>query len=82
MTENSSFVDMVAIQVGRLRAGEYTGEDIRIRLTRLGLKPKHHNAWGRAIALCITEKLLTPTAKYRPMADPRSHARSTRVYAR
>jgi len=80
--EKGAFISLVTIFVGRLKAGEYTGEDIRIAMQRKGFYPKHHNAWGGAINMCIKELMLIPTARYRPMADPRSHSRSTRIYRR
>jgi hypothetical protein len=63
------------------REGELlTGEDIRATLTELGLEPNHPNAWGSLINTLIKKKVLIPTSQYRPMRDPRSHARSTRIY--
>jgi hypothetical protein len=63
------------------REGEFlTGEDIRAALTELGIEPNHPNAWGGLINNLIKKKVLIPTSQYKPMEDPRSHARSTRVY--
>ena len=69
-------------KISKEREGQLvTGEDVRATLTELGLKPNHPNAWGALINGLVKKKVLLPTDVYRPMKDPRSHARSTRVYA-
>jgi hypothetical protein len=68
-------------KMSKEQAGDlFTGEDIRATLTEFGLEPNHPNAWGALINGLIIKKVLIPTLLYRPMKDPRSHARKTRVY--
>lgn len=78
--DKEEFKSLVTMFVGRMKTGDYTGEDIRLAMQKKGIFPHHHNAWGGAINMCIKELMLIPTHRYRPMADPRSHARSTRIY--
>ena len=57
-----------------------TGEDIRQRLTELGIAPHHHNAWGTLIMWAVKRQLLHPTGRYLHMRDITSHARRTPEY--
>lgn len=60
--------------------GEVTGEDLRLKLLPLIGRPHHHNAWGALIHRAVKKGFLTPTGRFRPMKQPRSHARMTPVY--
>ncbi len=68
------------VAIGRMPAGEWTGEDVRDYLTRLYIAPHHSNAWGALIAKAVRDNLLVPTGERRAMRGPRSHARRTDVY--
>jgi len=76
----TSFMTRGLAEIARLPAGEFTGEDVRDCLVRLGVAPHHPNAWGALIAKAVRDKLLTPTGERRAMRGPRSHARRTDVY--
>jgi hypothetical protein len=84
IASNLSWVEAVRSRLSTIlkgREGEFlTGEDIRATLTELGIEPNHPNAWGALVNSLIKKKVLIPTSQYKPMKDPRSHARSTRVY--
>jgi hypothetical protein len=68
-------------KISKEREGQMvTGEDVRSTLMEFGLEPNHPNAWGALINGLIKKKVLIRTNSYRSMKDPRSHARSTRVY--
>jgi hypothetical protein len=67
--------------VSQLPAGaEYTGEEIRLALSRTMEQPHHHNAWGAVIMQAVKRKHLRPTDRFRQMRTAKSHARVTRVY--
>lgn len=78
--EATSFMTLGLAAIGRLPAGEYTGEDVRDRLTGLGVVPHHPNAWGALVSKAVRDGLLVPTGERRAMRGPRSHARRTDVY--
>ncbi len=59
---------------------EMSGEDIRHAVSRLGVKPHHHNAWGALIMNAVRLKLILPTGRDTKMKDRRSHARKTPIY--
>jgi hypothetical protein len=60
---------------------EATGEDIRVWLGLQGLAaPSDPHAWGALTNHALRLGIIDPTGEWRPMRDPRSHARQTRVY--
>lgn len=64
-----------------LKSGELmTGEDIRVQIVEIVGEPHHHNAWGAMIKNAISQKLIVPTGKWRPMKLPQSHARVSPIY--
>lgn len=65
-----------------LPSGTWTGEGIRIFLTRSIGKPHHHNAWGALIMRAVRNKVLTPTGRYVSMREKQSHARKTPEYVK
>jgi hypothetical protein len=68
---------LVAITLLR---GEWTGEDIRLSVSKVVGDPHHHNAWGSLIKAAISGHIIKPTGKYRAMRTVKSHARRTPVY--
>lgn len=66
-------------EIAKLR-GEYTGEEIRLRLESSIGRPHHHNAWGAIINQAVRRGLLRKTGEYRQMSTIKSHARATPVY--
>lgn len=82
--ENNSkeFMEEAHLCISRLSNGEYTGEDIRVIITRLGLAPNHCNAWGALINNAVRSKLLIGTGRYVAMASRTSHARKTQLYCK
>lgn len=66
--------------IANLAKGEYTGEDIRILLSKQGIVPHHYNAWGALIMQAIRLGLLTSTGKTTPMRIKTSHAHRTPIY--
>ncbi len=76
----ASFMSRGLAAIAQLPAGDWTGEDVRDRLTAAGIVPHHPNAWGALVSKAVRDKLLTPTGERRPMRGPRSHARRTDVY--
>jgi len=58
----------------------FTGEEIRFVMEQNGLYPTSPNAWGCLTRQLLKLKLIERTGQYRPMKDPRSHARMTAVY--
>jgi hypothetical protein len=67
--------------IGRLPHGMLlTGEDVRLRLREIGIRPHHHNAWGSLIKTAVDRKLLEPTGRWFRMKDVSSHARRTPEY--
>lgn len=62
---------------------EFTGEDIRLALTSIGLAPPHHhNAWGAFTMNLVRSGRIKPTGQFKNMKTEKSHARITRVYTR
>jgi hypothetical protein len=49
-------------------------------LTREGVVPHHHNAWGALILHAVSQGLLERTGRWTHMRDRRSHARLTPIY--
>lgn len=84
LNSNLSWVEAVRSRLSTIlkeKEGKLlTGEDIRAAFAELGIEPNHPNAWGALVNSLIKKKILIPTSQYKPMKDPRSHARSTRVY--
>jgi len=67
----------------RLPSGEYTGEDVRLALTKKGLPdPAHPNAWGGVIRGGQNRGVLVPTGEYRGVISERSHGRKIAVYVK
>lgn len=63
-----------------LPSGDYTGEDIRLRLIEEVGAPHHHNAWGALIMNAVRSGLLVAIGTYRHMKTTKSHGRKTPVY--
>lgn len=61
---------------------EWTGEDIRLHVTKQVGPPHHHNAWGALVRSLVTSGVLVATGEWRRMQTPKSHARQTPVYRR
>jgi hypothetical protein len=55
-------------------------EDIRIKLTEMGIVPHHPNAWGALTAHALRRKLIAPTGDMTHMRSVKSNARRTPVY--
>ena len=68
--------------IAMLNPGEYTGEDIRLKLSRVGIVPHHHNAWGSLIMQAVKLGLLKNTGRMEQMRVRSSHARMTSVYVK
>ena len=62
--------------------GDFTGEDLRMGLSRCVGCPAHSNAWGALINTLVRRKIIKPTGEYRAMRDDSSHARKTPVYTK
>lgn len=67
-------------QISVLPSGEYTGEDIRLRLSELMDGPTHHNAWGALIMNAVKKHILIDTGRVSRMKGGKSHARKTSIY--
>lgn len=81
VAENAGdFMSAAMEMIEKMPSGEATGEEIRQRISNLGLSPHHPNAWGALIRSAVKEKLITPTGVWSPMRQPKSHARRTPVY--
>lgn len=77
---NQNFMSHGLIALSKLKTGEYTGEDIRIILTKIGLRPNHPNAWGALVMSAIKFGILINTGKVTKMKTKTSHARKTSIY--
>lgn len=67
--------------VRRLPPGAFLiGEDVRETVLSEIDPPHSPKVWGSLINYGIKEGILVPTERSRPMRDPRSHARGSRVY--
>ena len=83
MVSNVGWAATAGTLLERLPSGEYTGEDVRLALTKKGLPdPTHPNAWGGVIRGGQTRGVLVPTGKYRPVISERSHGRKIAVYVK
>ncbi len=60
----------------------WTGEAIRLQCQALGITPRHHNAWGRAIRYCLSSGLLTETGRFPRMRTRLAHGRRNPEYIR
>lgn len=81
--ESADFTQNVYRIVHALPLGScWTGEAIRLQCEALGVRPRHHNAWGAAIKYCITGGLLTETGRFPRMRARLSHARRNPEYIR
>ena len=58
----------------------FTGEDIRFHCEQTVGYPKHPNAWGALTNALIKRGIIQGTGFFKPMLDPRSHARITPIY--
>ena len=75
------FIDDGLTAIGSLpRDLLLTGEDVRLRLREIGIRPRHHNAWGCLIRTAVLRRLLEPTGRWFHMKDISSHARKTPEY--
>ena len=63
-----------------LPEGEYTGEEIRLKIREKGIVPHHPNAWGALIMSLVRCGGLTHTGHYSKMKVKTSHARRTAIY--
>jgi hypothetical protein len=70
--------------LGRLPRGYVgIGEEIRLRLTEMGLAaPHHHNAWGALILHGVKRGILRGTGRIGHMKMEKSHARKSEIYER
>ena len=59
--------------------GEYTGEELRMRLVKKGIKPKHVNAWGGVFSGLIGTTLI-PTGEFRTAKAKESRSKALMVY--
>ena len=83
ISHNEEWKAVAEAYVRSLKAGkEITGEDIRIDLESVGVKPDHFNAWGGFISGLVRKGILVKTGNYRQMKRPQSHARVNPVYYR
>lgn len=78
------WVEKILSFVRGLRSGWCgSGEDIRkMWWDRMGEQPRHHNAWGAAIRLCIVRGLLRRTGRRIKLTSLKGHARLTDEYER
>lgn len=80
LENNTSWLSDFNTAIENIPPGFYTGEDIRVMLTKIIGKPKHHNAWGGAIHGALSRNIIVRTDTFQPMKEKKSHARITRVY--
>ena len=68
VADNSGgFMQEAVAGIECLPSGLYTGEDIRLHLTRQCIIPHHHNAWGALISTALKRNLLRDTGKVEHM---------------
>lgn len=79
---NAEWFDKVLMLIPSHSLGEFTGEELRQRITPLMGHPSHHNAWGSVIRTAIKRGLIEGTGQYKKMTTVKSHARATAVYRR
>lgn len=63
-----------------LKPGDYTGEDIRIKLSELGIEPHHCNAWGALIMHAVRKGYITNTGRIRKSKLVQAHAHKATIY--
>lgn len=82
VTADHSWADLAEAKFEDLNLDDkFTGEDIRLALTKTGLPPPHHhNAWGAFTMRLVRAGLIRATGDFVQMITPQSHARITRQY--
>lgn len=61
-------------------SGEVQGEDIRKKLTAMGIVPHTHKAWGALINRAVRSGLLIGTGRFPPTNSPKTHSHRTQIY--
>lgn len=76
-----NFIGKALTLVAQLPAGEYTGEDIHVKVAAAGITPHHPNAWGalvrQAMRLGYLEYTDPPRLGF--CKNKRSHAHRTPI---
>lgn len=83
LLHNENWADRAMLKILELPTDwEFTGEELRLRLTPEIGKPKHYNAWGALCMRAVREKLIVASGAYRHMETTKSHGRKTPTYKR